>query len=128
MRRLRPHDRATILLVDDDREFRSILTEVLRDEDCYVAQAENGADALQMLASLRPDLVIVDLAMPVMNGWQFMRALKEDDRFADIPVAVLSAWPDATLAHESRVLRKPVDLPNLLGLLAAIEDARRVVA
>src|SRR5262245_52431598 len=65
MLRIAPPTKPTVLLVDDDAAFRSILTEVLEETGCRVIEADNGAGALNMLKNLTPDLVLVDLVMPV---------------------------------------------------------------
>jgi CheY-like chemotaxis protein len=124
MNRLTPHTRATILVVDDDPNFRSILAEVLEDEGCRVVHAEDGECALHILRSVTPDLIVLDLAMPVMDGWQLVAALEQDERLSLIPIAVLSACAAERPLARHRLLQKPVDLPNLLGLLAAVGAAQ----
>lgn len=123
MHRLLPPSGLTILVVDDDPNFRSIMADVLGAEGCRVAQAGNGREALEILRSLTPDLVLLDLSMPVMDGWELATIMQHDPSFADIPVAVLSSQLDSGLESQMRVLRKPVDLPNLIGILDAVDDA-----
>lgn len=123
MHRLLPPSGITILVVDDDPNFRCIMADVLGAEGCRVAQAGNGREALEVLRSITPDLVLLDLSMPVMDGWELVEILRRDPRFDDIPVAVLSSHLDSELSSRVRVLRKPVDLPNLIGILDAVDDA-----
>ena len=111
----------TILIVDDDADFRNVLSEVLRQEGCTVIEASNGRDALALLGDLTPDLIFVDLMMPVMNGWQLVDEFERDPRLAQVPVAVLSAVARMGPLGSRRVLYKPIDLPNLLGLLDAVD-------
>lgn len=113
----------TVLVVDDDEEFRIIMGEVLAAEGCRVAHARNGAEALNVLRSLTPDLLIVDLAMPIMNGVELLARLARDRRLADIPVAVATSWDPPDDVFNGRVVRKPLDLPNLLGVLDAVDCA-----
>ena len=81
-----------ILVVEDDFMIRETVAELLRDEGYAVACAGNGAEALGLLADGdRPDVILLDLMMPVMNGWELRNALARDPRFSRIPVIVLSA-------------------------------------
>ena len=113
--------RTTVLLVDDDADFRSVISDVLNAEGCQVACAENGARALEILGVLTPDLILVDLVMPVMNGWELLHQLEADPRLAAVPATVLSSMSvQRGIAHAQGVLHKPIDLPNLLGLLEAV--------
>jgi CheY-like chemotaxis protein len=83
---------ACILVVEDDHAIRESIAELLADEGYTVACAANGAEALDLLlADTRPNLILLDLMMPVMDGWAFRSAQKKDPRLAGIPVLVLSA-------------------------------------
>jgi two-component system, chemotaxis family, chemotaxis protein CheY len=123
VRIIMPSGGITVLVVDDDDEFRIVLGEILAAEGCRVAHARNGAEALHVLGSLTPDLLIVDLAMPVMSGVELLDRLARDERLAGIPVAVASSWDPPEDVFRGRVVRKPLDLPNLLGVLAAVDCA-----
>jgi CheY-like chemotaxis protein len=117
--------RATdVLLVDDDPDFRDVIADLLRDEGCRVVEASDGAAALQVLDKLVPDLIITDLMMPGMDGWQLFDALQKNAEWAKIPVAVISAFVQADVDYEVRVLAKPIDLRNLLGLLDELDHPR----
>ncbi|WP_235969415.1 response regulator [Anaeromyxobacter diazotrophicus] len=85
-----------VLLVEDDRAIRDTLRELLEDEGYRVQWAEHGLDALKQLraglrAGQRPRLILLDLMMPVMNGWEFREAQRRDPALSQIPVIVLSA-------------------------------------
>ena len=117
--------RATdVLIVDDDPDFRDVIADVLRDAGCRVVEACDGAAALEVLTTLVPDLIITDLMMPKMNGWQFFEALQKNAEWAKIPVAVISAFVQSDVECEVRVLTKPIDLRNLLALLDEVEHPR----
>jgi two-component system chemotaxis response regulator CheY len=74
MRRSTPLDYPRVLIVEDDRSIRGTLAEILADEGYLVQTAENGQQALEVCrAQLAPDLILLDLQMPVMDGWEFMR-------------------------------------------------------
>jgi CheY-like chemotaxis protein len=119
--------RATrILIVDDDADFSAVLRDILQDEGCTVLEAADGREALGILqGGPLPHLILFDLRMPVMNGWQFHDELQREPALAAIPLAVLSAVSCARPSGDMHVLHKPIDLQNLLGLLQAIEAPDR---
>jgi CheY-like chemotaxis protein len=119
--------RATrILVVDDDADFSAVLRDVLQDEGCTVLEAADGREGLRILhGGPLPHLILFDLRMPVMDGWQFHDELQREPGLAAIPVAVLSAISCARPCGAMHVLHKPIDLQNLLGLLHAIEAPGR---
>src|ERR687888_179468 len=85
-----PKRRRRVLVVDDDRDLRELLGAVLSSAGYEVLMAENGAAALSVLRTALPDLIILDLMMPVMNGWQFREAQCALPDYARIPVVCLS--------------------------------------
>src|SRR5690349_16993945 len=81
-----------VLVVDDDADIRETVSLILEDEGYEVQSAQDGAAALGVLrAGPLPDVILLDLMMPVMNGWQFREQQTRDPRLAAIPVVVLSA-------------------------------------
>jgi CheY-like chemotaxis protein len=112
---------AHILVVEDDESIRFSLAETLRLEGYAVSEAEHGRAALERIGDVAQppiSLILLDLMMPVMNGWEFLEARKGDDRLSAIPVVVISAAgrrpPD--VGHEA-YLRKPVELEELLNVV-----------
>jgi CheY-like chemotaxis protein len=109
--------RDLILVVDDDQEILNLLELALSDEGYTVSCARNGQEALDMLESERPGLILLDLMMPVMNGWALCQELKRDERLSGIPIVLMSA--DRRLDRKVREaqaddhLRKPFDLATL---------------
>jgi CheY-like chemotaxis protein len=92
---------ARILLVEDDPALRNALAELLEEKGYEVACAEHGADALAQLdEDPAPSVILLDLAMPVMDGWSFRTVQRQDPRLAGIPTVVLSA----SLASDPRAL------------------------
>ena len=81
----------SVLVVDDERDIREAVAEVLRDEGFEVHDAPDGAEALRKLRAHRPDVVLLDLMMPGMNGWEFCAARKSEPDLSRIPVIVISA-------------------------------------
>jgi two-component system, chemotaxis family, chemotaxis protein CheY len=111
---------ATILVVDDERDVRETLCEVLEDAGFNVVCAEHGADALAQLTRIPPPAaILLDLFMPEMNGWRFAEQLKQRGSLANVPIIVVTAagphW--GTPVPKERVLRKPFQRANLLKLL-----------
>src|SRR6476646_6367807 len=78
-----------ILIVDDDKDVRSALAELLEGEGYAVAGAHNGHEALQLMrAGLHPAVILLDLMMPVMDGWDFRSEQQRDPAFAGVPVVI----------------------------------------
>jgi CheY-like chemotaxis protein len=105
-----------ILVVDDDPDIRDSLREVLEDEGYQVACVSNGREALDYLKSSapRPCVILLDLMMPVMDGWQFRREQKQDPAIADIPLVVITATGKRpVLIDAAELVMKPLDLTRL---------------
>ncbi len=81
----------TILLADDHEDNRAALLAVLEHDGYRTLEARNGREAVDLVRAHRPDLVVMDLAMPVMDGLQAMRLLKEDPETAGIPIVAFTA-------------------------------------
>ena len=112
-----PHSRS-VLLVEDDQDVRASLGEFLADEGYEVETAGNGQEALQRLSKHRPGLVLLDLMMPVMNGWEFLEKRNEDKDLAQVPVLVLSAVPGKPYVPGALAcLKKPIDLQRLMDFV-----------
>ena len=108
-----------VLVVDDDEGSRKALAEVLSDEGYQVATCADGADALEYLrGGARPGVILLDLMMPGIDGWDFRMAQKRDAALSAIPVVAISAAGKLLDAEYS--LRKPVDLAELLRLLRTL--------
>jgi DNA-binding response OmpR family regulator len=120
-----------ILLVDDDPTVRHSLNDVLVAESYVVILAENGEQALQLTTQLTFDLVLLDLNMPVKNGWATFERLSAEHPL--IPTIIITARPNqvftALSAGAGALLEKPMDIPTLLGtikhLLAETAEQRR---
>jgi two-component system cell cycle response regulator DivK len=109
-----------VLLVDDDVDIRSILVDVLSDLGLGVAEAGNGAEALASVARERPSLVLLDLMMPVIDGFEVSRRLKADPATRAIPVLALSAGSNRARALEcgcDDFVAKPFDLDGVEAAL-----------
>ena len=117
------------MVVEDDYAIRETLRELLEEEGYRVTQASNGAEALARLRSMRaPRLILLDLMMPVMDGWEFRSAIRRDEKLASIPVIVLSAdhgldQKVSGLAVQG-YLSKPFELDDLLKEVERYAEAR----
>jgi two-component system, cell cycle response regulator DivK len=80
-----------IVIADDDPVSRGLIRDVLEPQSYEVFEASNGEEALTMIAETRPDLVLLDIQMPVLDGYEVLKKLRADVRFRDIPVAIVTA-------------------------------------
>ena len=118
--------RRSVLVVDDVLESRAVLVELLEPLGFLVAQAENGATALNMARAARPDLIVTDLAMPEVGGHELTRRLREDADLASVPIVVISASNSARSGGERQTLArdafftKPIDTEALLVSIASL--------
>ena len=111
-----------ILVVEDDDDSRTLLGHLLTAEGYEVAEARNGLEGLRAARGCRPDLILLDVHMPVMDGFAFRRQQLVDAALASIPVICVSALDGVSL--QSRALgnvefvRKPIDFDRLMTLVA----------
>lgn len=111
---------AAVLLVEDNDDVREMMALALQLAGHDVLLARNGRDALGKLkARPRPCVILLDLMMPVMNGWEFREALRDEPALRDVPVVVVSALNKemAENAGVSAYLPKPVDLDRMLEIV-----------
>jgi CheY-like chemotaxis protein len=111
--------RGPVLLVEDDHDIRVSVRQTLEDHGYQVYTAANGQQAIELLRKLKiqPQLVVLDLLMPVMDGWQFVELLRSTQALAALPVVVQTAYPDMPPPQGiDGVLAKPVDLDVLVDL------------
>lgn len=110
-----------VLVVDDDVPLRETALETLALGGFLAAGAGNGAEALRFLITERADLILLDLRMPVLDGWSFLRHRASSPRLSGIPVMILSGEPpDTTLtAHIDGWLGKPFGEDELVEAVAA---------
>lgn len=110
---------ASILVVDDDTDVRETLCDFLVTEGYTVRRAADGREALDDLRrDGAPDVVLLDLRMPVMDGYEFLRRHDADQKLKDVPVIIVSATTERQpIQHVAAIFRKPVNLDLLLGAL-----------
>ena len=106
-----------VLLVDDDEDVRVSLRRLLRSHGYAIAEARDGQEALDYLQdNPLPFLILLDLAMPRMDGWEFLARKSQDKRLAALPV-VITSGADANLPPNLPVARKPWNVADLLNLV-----------
>jgi CheY-like chemotaxis protein len=118
-----------LLIVDDDESIRATLATLLQRDGHDVACAAGGREALQRMHDDPPDLVLLDVMMPGMGGWDVIAAMRESPRLAEIPVVVLtSLLDDANAPAGQPVLHKPVDDEILRAVVETLLAQRRGLA
>jgi CheY-like chemotaxis protein len=117
---------STVLVVEDEFGIAELFDAILSDEGYRVLTAINGKHALEMLAKERADLVFTDFMMPVLDGAGLLRAMADDPALRGIPVVLMSALPEKTVAERCSgyvtFMRKPFKVGNV------IETAARFLA
>src|SRR3954462_10550004 len=109
-----------VLVVEDDVELRSMMDALLSNGGLEPLTAANGHDALEALqGGADPHVIILDLMMPVMDGWQFRRALRNDPRLWRIPTVIVSAIsnPNVSELQPAAVLCKPINVEELMRIV-----------
>jgi CheY-like chemotaxis protein len=108
----------TLLVVDDEVGITEALNDLLSEEGFHVLVAGTGKEALERIAGKRPDLILLDYMMPVMDGREVLNALQGDAVYRDIPVIMMSAMPRTSLPLDCQpvaFLRKPFTIDRLLA-------------
>lgn len=122
-------DMATILVVDDNRSLRTVMERRLTRAGFDVALASNGADGVQAARASHPDLILMDMTMPVMDGWAATRALRDDPATRHIPILAFTAQPMGGTRHahdegcDGYVL-KPFEFPEVLAKISHLLKGR----
>ena len=121
-----------VLVVDDDPEILALLMDAVESAGYEVDHAVNGRDALERVSERVPDLILTDIMMPVMDGWQFVERCRERTECRTVPILVLSAFLEQpgtserlSTLHVARSRAKPFDLDDLLAdIRSAIGEPR----
>ncbi len=122
-----PHNSAKdILIVEDEQALCDLLADILEGEGYVARKAANGLEALQLIAERRPNLIFLDMMMPVMDGWQFLNELHANPMWTAIPVVLMTAVYDmASLEHKTgarAILSKPFDIELIIESVRFFAD------
>ncbi|MEH2119617.1 PAS domain S-box protein [Nostoc sp.] len=116
-------NRKTILVVDDDANIRELLRQQLENEGYNVREGKDGMDAIHQIKIARPDLILLDVMMPQINGFDVAAVLKNDPQTADIPIIILSIIENKERGYHigiDRYLTKPIDTEKLLNEIGSL--------
>ena len=109
-----------VLVIDDDDELADVVRQVLRDAGYSVATVRHGAAALELVRHIAPDLILLDLTMPIMDGWSFVsqyrRGAKESARIVLLTANAHAAEIARTLGADGYIT-KPFDVDDLVGIV-----------
>jgi two-component system response regulator MprA len=116
-----PHLHPTVLIIDDNDDVRDGLTQLIRAEGYGVETARDGREALRKLRDVHPCIILLDLMMPDMSGYDFRQAQLADDELKTIPVVLYSATHDIREAAErlqaAAYAAKPIVIDRLMALI-----------
>jgi DNA-binding response OmpR family regulator len=123
-RELAMQAQARILSIEDDPEMRGLLQLIFERQGHRVISVDSGEFGLEMLKSLQPDVLLLDLMLPDIDGWEIYRQMKEDEEMVDLPVIIISARDakqDAKrglhVIGNDQFVEKPFDVPALIALV-----------
>ena len=126
-----PSKKPTILAADDDVEILTLVVRQLKRMDANILEASDGEDALKIARREHPDLVVLDVMMPGMSGWEVCRAIREDPNIAETPVLMLTGIGErlnemtSPLYGADEYIDKPFDFADLDARLKKVLEARR---
>ena len=116
---------ALILVVDDEFSVAEVLQSALADAGHEVVTAVNGRQGLDLLGKRRPDMVLLDFMMPIMDGPAMLKAMKENPAYSNVPAVVMSSLPESAVAEAARgmytaYLRKPFTLAAVTNIVKTL--------
>ncbi|NQZ57356.1 MAG: response regulator [Lentisphaeraceae bacterium] len=121
-------ERAKVLVVDDDEDFRQFAQDCLSIAgDFDVKESTNGIDAALIVGSWRPSIVLLDLRMPKMNGFEFCRQMRSNDDFKDVKIIIMTAYADEETKKEIEEVEADDLICKPIGIKAFVEKLREVL-
>lgn len=117
-----------ILIIEDDPDQRKLMERMLTGSGYRVSSAADGQSGVEMAGDLSPDLILLDVMMPRLNGYQACRMLKQDPRTSGIPILMLTTKQEpadefwASQVGADAFLTKPVDVPALLAAVTRLTE------
>jgi CheY-like chemotaxis protein len=112
-----------ILVIDDELSIVEMMSAFLEEEGWQVMTASNGREGLERLASARPAVVVSDVMMPLLDGWELCRRMQADPRYQSIPVVLMSAVgvaPNLGGCNYAALLRKPFEIDEMLKTITRL--------
>ena len=115
-----------VLVVEDEYDSVQMVTKILQHHGVQVFVAHNGQECIDMLPKVKPTLVVMDLALPEMDGWETLARMRANPETANIPVVAITAYHSVNVAEDARragfdaYLSKPLDVQSLVSSLDAI--------
>lgn len=112
-----------VLVVDDEPTIRRLVATLLIQGGCQTMTAPDAETAWTATGERKPDAIIIDIRLPGMDGVQFARRVREDERFSDMPLAFISAWESAPIFNDPppvTYFRKPFDVDALLEWISTV--------
>ena len=123
-------DKALIYIVEDEPELREILTEALGHVGYETESCSDGASLLRMVDDKKPDLILMDIGLPDMTGWDLQKKLQEDARVSSVPVIAVTGYGGAALEatalktlHFADFIRKPYSLADLMNRIEKVMES-----
>ncbi|MBN1991286.1 MAG: response regulator [Anaerolineae bacterium] len=122
-----------ILSIEDDPEMRGLLQLILERKGYHVSGVKRGELGLELLKSLKPDVLLLDLMLPDIDGWEIYRQMKADKELSTVPIIIISARDqkqDAAAGHQvlgnDRYLKKPFEIDELIRTVCAVVEKQPV--
>jgi CheY-like chemotaxis protein len=115
-----------VLIVDDDARIRALMARLIETSGYSAVEAADGKEALARMRQRRPCVILLDLQMPIMDGWEFRRQQLADPELADIPVIIVTGFYDSSELFRSagvKCFSKPVQLSTLLQAIREVCEA-----
>ena len=129
MAKVQPDNR-TVLIVDDSGDIRELMRMMLQMKNCLVVEAVNGQEAVDLAPRVRPNLILMDLSMPVLDGYEATRLIKAQLKTQDIPIVAVSAFCDMENRHKAvaagciECVSKPIDFAVIGEVVNRYLEAR----
>ncbi len=117
----------TVLLVEDNQDIREIYDTALRNDGYAVVQAADGEEGIRLARSVAPDLILMNVALPLVDGWKATAILKRDPRTRDIPVLAVTAFTRSRDRQRARALGCASYLPKPCEPSRLLEEVRRLI-
>ena len=126
--------RATILIADDSSDIRTIMRFLLNDLGFAVVEAADGNEAVRLARQCQPGLILLDLCMPGIDGWEVAARLRADPALEEVPILAMTAYNVSSAIHAAllagcqQVVAKPFDLHDISRQIAALMIPRTMLA